>query len=114
MNDGIAGLTSGPSPEIVAALGALAVALFIAGLYILIASRVLSRRLKQFVGEYQPDLAPLGENKITDRRTIMGNLERRVARRRGSAAIRLLILRAGLAWTIAEYTFLRGIAGAAV
>jgi tight adherence protein B len=111
MNDGVAAVISGPSPEIVAGLGALAVLLFFVGLYMLVASQVLSRRLKQFVGEYQPDLAPLGDKKITDRRTVMGNLERRVTRRRGSAAIRLLLLRAGLTMTIAEYTVLRGIAG---
>ena len=111
MNNGVAGLISGPSPEVVAALGALAVLLFVAGLYMLVASQVLSRRLKQFVGEYQPDVAPLADSKITDRRSMMGNLERRVTRRRGSAAIRLVLLRAGLTMTIGEYVLLRGIAG---
>ncbi len=114
MNGAAAALISAPSPQLAAFLGSLAVLLFFAGLYMIVASQVLRRRLKQFVGEYQPDLAPLADNKITDRRTVMGSLERRVNRRRGSAAIRLLLLRAGLGWTIAEYTVLRGIAGIVV
>jgi tight adherence protein B len=114
MNGGIAELISGPSPEVAAAMAALAVLLFVGGLYMIVASQVMGRRLKQFVGEYRPDATPLGEYKVTDRRTMMGNLERRVMRRRGSVAIRLLLLRAGLSMTVSEYTFLRVGAGLAV
>lgn len=98
-------------PEAAAVVGGVGVLGLFVGLYLMVIPDLLGRRLSSFVGSYRRDLRPAADP-TQGSPELMAALERQLMRRKASASIRMLLVRAGLPLTVSEFVVLR--AGAAV
>ena len=97
-------------PEAAAFLGGLGVLTAFLGLYLLIVPYILDRRIALFVGQYRRAASPAAAELGQGTPDAMAVLERRLMRRKASASVRALLLRAGLQITVSEFVALRLVA----
>lgn len=94
-------------PEAAAAAGGFAVLAAFIGLYLLLVPHVVDRRISDYVGSLRSRVAPRTTDSASGSTQIMEAIERQVLRRKASASVRMLLLRAGLEITVSEFIALR-------
>ena len=98
------------SPELAALLAGTGLLVAIWGLYRLMGPSWVQRRLRKYVPSVKGmGMAPSGEDR-PDSPMIMEVLNRRMARRRTAASLRMRLLRAGLSLTVVEFLAIRIVA----
>ena len=101
-------------PELAAALGGLAVLVAVGGLYLIAVPHAVEDRLRLFVNPYRRTVASTRAAAGVGTPTVVDVLERQLTRRRASAGVRMLLLRADIQLTLSEFLALRLFAAAAV